>query len=135
MSDSSSTLLFVDPTTFGTVRTLTVRDASGAPLSWINELEFVKGKLLANHFLSQELLVINPHTGQLEAYFDLSRLNPRRYAGCKCRCGPPTANGIAYDDASDTLWVTGKDWKFYYRVELTFPDGTQIGAGGRNARD
>lgn len=95
MSDSSATLLFLDPHTFHVHKRLTVLDADGEPVTWINELEYIAGgKLLANHFMSQELLVIDTNTGRIEAFVDLSNLNPARYAGCKCRCGPPTANGI-----------------------------------------
>jgi len=135
MSDSSAQLIFIDPETWHEVKRVTVVDAEHQPVTWINELEWVDGMLLANHFLSQELLVINPNTGTIDAWFDLSSLNPARTPRCKCRCGPPTANGIAYDPDTDRLWVTGKDWPNYYLVQLTFPDGKKLGtgAGGRES--
>jgi len=130
MSDSTEKLYFRDPSTFEVVKTVTVKDAVDNHVTWINELEFVKGKLLANHFMTQYLYIINPSSGKIDFYIDLSKLNPNRYPGCKCRCGPPTANGVAYDEDNDILWVSGKDWKYYYRIKLTLPTGLVIGAGG-----
>ncbi len=134
MSDSSAELTFIDPQTWREAKRVTVRDAKGEPLAWINELEWVNGRLLANHWLSQELLVINPDSGAIEEYFDVAQLNPPQTPACKCRCGPPTANGIAYDAAGDRLWITGKDWEAYYEVRLTFADGSVVGGGGGSGR-
>jgi len=130
MSDGSSQLSFIDPVSWREVKRIQVYDTTHSTVSWINELEWIRGKIFANHFLTQELLMINPDTGVIEAYFDLTHLNPPRTPTCKCLCGPPTTNGIAYDAVNDRLWVTGKDWPSYYLVRLTFADGTQIGAGG-----
>jgi glutamine cyclotransferase len=130
MSDSTAQLVFIDPTTWREVKRVTVHDATGLEVTWINELEWVGGKLLANHFMSQQIFIIDPETGLLEEYFDVSSLNPQRTPQCKCRCGPPTANGIAYDPATDRLWITGKDWPNYYLVRLTLRNGQSIGAGG-----
>lgn len=127
MSDATATLLFIDPATFRVHKRLVVRNKDGEPVTWINELEFVNGVILANHFMSQELLVINPSTGVIEAEISLANLNPARYPGCKCRCGPPTANGIAYDRARDILYVSGKDWRFYHIVKISLPDGSELG--------
>jgi glutamine cyclotransferase len=129
MSDSSAELIFIDPSTWREVKRVTVRDSMGQPVTWVNELEWVHGKLLANHFMSQELLVINPDTGVIEEYFDIADLNPSPYPKCKCQCGPPTSNGIAYDPVGDRLFITGKDWQAYYLVRLTFANGKVIGDG------
>lgn len=134
MSDGTPELTFIEPKTWREAKRVTVRDAKGLPLPWINELEWVNGKLLANHWLSQELLVINADSGAVEEYFDLAELNPPQTPTCKCRCGPPTANGIAYDAAGDRLWITGKDWESYYAVRLTFADGHVVGGGGGSGR-
>jgi glutamine cyclotransferase len=133
MSDSTADLVFIDPTTWREVKRVTVRDAIGNPVAWINELEWIGNginKLIANHFMSQQIFVIDPVTGKLEEYFDITSLNPQRTPQCKCRCGPPTANGIAYDPETDRLWITGKDWPNYYLVRLALSTGKTIGAGG-----
>jgi glutaminyl-peptide cyclotransferase len=111
MSDGSSTLTFRDPDTFVALGTQTVTDG-GSPVIYLNELEWIRGEVFANYFLSDLIARIDPDTGEVIAWIDLEGLlDPF----------PPTAgvlNGIAWDDAGERLFVTGKDWPSLFEIEL-----------------
>lgn len=123
MSDGTANLYFVDPE--ATARTgalaitgqVEVRDDRG-PVIWLNELEFVNGKVLANIWQSDRIARIDPATGQVLAYVDLSQLRsllpPAEYGPSP----PEVLNGIAYDAAGRRLFVTGKFWPRMFEIEL-----------------
>ncbi len=123
MSDGTANLYFVDPE--ATARTgalaitgqVEVRDDRG-PVIWLNELEFVNGEVLANIWQSDRIARIDPATGQVLAYVDLSQLRsllpPAEYGPSP----PEVLNGIAYDAAGRRLFVTGKFWPRVFEIEL-----------------
>lgn len=123
MSDGTANLYFVDPeATTGTgalaiTGQVEVRDDRG-PVIWLNELEFVNGEVLANIWQSDRLARIDPATGQVLAYVDLSQLRsllpPAEYGPSP----PEVLNGIAYDAAGRRLFVTGKFWPRVFEIEL-----------------
>jgi glutamine cyclotransferase len=118
MSDGSATLRFLDPGSFEVRREITVRDGD-SPLLWINELEFARGELFANIYTSNWIVRIDPATGQVREWLNLSGLLPRRER-------TPTTdvlNGIAYDDATGDLLVTGKRWPALFELHLQRPPG------------
>ena len=95
MSDGSSSLRFLDPETLKETGRLAVKDA-GKPVKELNELEFVKGEILANVWKTERIARISPKTGQVIGWIDLSGLlDPRDAAGVD------VLNGIAYDAAGD----------------------------------
>ena len=113
LSDGTSQIRFLDPATFRVVRTIEVtRD--GKPLVWLNELEWIKGEIFANVWQTNEVVRIDPVTGQVRGVIDFSGL-----LGPEDR-GPQTdvLNGIAYDAASDRLFITGKNWPKIFEVRL-----------------
>ncbi len=113
MSDGSSTLRFLDPLTFVETGQLTVTER-GQPVSNINELEMVGGELFANVWYSDEVIVIDPETGQVTARIDFSSL--REQVG---RLGHEAVlNGLAWDATGDRLFVTGKHWPQLFEVRL-----------------
>lgn len=112
MSDGSSTLRFLDPKTFKETGRLGVRDANG-PVANLNELEFVRGEIFANIWLSHRLARISPKTGQITGWIDLTGLLSPREA-----IGTDVLNGIAYDAAGDRLFVTGKLWPRVFEVTV-----------------
>jgi len=116
MSDGSPTLRVLDPTSFKPVRAIHVT-ADGRPVANLNELEWVKGEILANIWETRLIARIDPATGKVKAWIDLSGL-PETQGG-----GNPdaVANGIAYDREHDRLFVTGKDWPHLYEIRLTPP--------------
>jgi glutamine cyclotransferase len=116
MSDGTPVLKFRDPLTFKVVRTLQVT-AEGRPVGNLNELEWVKGEILANIWQTRLIARIDPATGKVKAWIDLSALPETQGSGNP----DAVANGIAYDREHDRLFVTGKDWPHLYEVRLTPP--------------
>ncbi len=111
MSDGSATLYRLDPETFGIVGTLEVRDA-GVPVGRLNELEFIEGSLYANVWQEERIAKIDPASGRVIAWINLGGL---------AREGAPDAgvlNGIAFDDASRRLLVTGKLWPKLFAIDI-----------------
>ena len=113
-SDGSAVLRFRDPATFAEKRTITVTLADGTPVVNLNELEWVKGEILANIWETATIARIDPATGHIKGLIDLRRL--RDAAGVT---GPDAVlNGIAYDAKTDRLFVTGKNWKTLFQIRL-----------------
>jgi glutaminyl-peptide cyclotransferase len=117
MSDGSSKLRFLDPETFAELDRLEVFDGN-EPVEYLNELEFVGGKIYANVLPQDRIAIIQADSGQVTGWIDL--------AGVKSRMPPlspeplrPALNGIAYDAASRRLFVTGKLWPKVFEVRLT----------------
>ena len=115
MSDGTPILRFRDPVTFKALRQIQVT-ADGRPVGNLNELEWVKGEILANIWQTNRIARIDPRTGKVKAWIDLGSLP-------EARAGNPEAvlNGIAYDREHDRLFVTGKYWPHLYEVSLTPP--------------
>ncbi len=120
MSDGSPIIRFLDPDTFQERNRVTVT-LRGRPLPNLNELEWVKGELFANVWLTDHIVRIDPDSGVVKGLVDLSGLAdriPRR--------GPDDVlNGIAYDPATDRLFVTGKNWPNLYLIRLDPASGLQ----------
>jgi glutamine cyclotransferase len=113
MSDGSATLYFLHPHRFTEVRRIQVHDDRG-PVQFLNELEFVGGDIFANVWQSPRILRIDPDSGRVTGFIDLSVLVARM------RGEPSTdvLNGIAYIPGSGRLLVTGKQWPALYAIEL-----------------
>jgi glutamine cyclotransferase len=117
MSDGSSKLRFLDPETLAESSRLEVFDGN-APVEYLNELEFVDGKIYANVLAQDRIAIIQPDSGQVTGWIDLAELKSRM---------PPLSqeplraalNGIAYDAAGRRLFVTGKLWPKVFEVRLT----------------
>ena len=111
MSDGTEFLRFLDPATFAERRGVRVA-ALGQPLKNLNELEFVKGEIFANVWMTEYIARIDPATGRINGYVDLRGLMP---ANDPSR---DVLNGIAYDAAGDRLFVTGKLWPRLFEIKL-----------------
>ena len=116
MSDGAAELRVLDPLTFKELKRIKVT-ADGRPVDQLNELEFVKGEILANIWQTTRIARIDPATGHVKAWIDLSALPEARGGGNP----DAVANGIAYDKDHDRLFVTGKYWPHLYEVRLTAP--------------
>jgi glutaminyl-peptide cyclotransferase len=114
MSDGTPQLRFLDPETLRETSRLTVTD-DGKPVANLNELEWVKGEILANIWQTQRIARIDPKTGKVKGWIDLSGLLDVRSPGPD---QPDVLNGIAYDAAKDRLFVTGKFWPRLYEIKL-----------------
>jgi len=112
MSDGSDELRILDPATFAERRRVKVT-AAGRPLSNLNELEFMKGEILANVWLTDSVARVAPDTGRVLGYIDLSGLlSPAE------RATVDVLNGIAYDAQNNRLFVTGKLWPRVFEVKI-----------------
>ncbi|PKN33348.1 MAG: glutamine cyclotransferase [Deltaproteobacteria bacterium HGW-Deltaproteobacteria-19] len=111
-SDGTDRLHVLDPRTFRTLRSVAVTDA-GRPVSRLNELEFVEGRILANVWGSDRIARIHPDSGRVEGWIDLAALR-QRLRGTTAE----TANGIAWDAARRRLLVTGKLWPLLFDVNI-----------------
>ena len=113
MSDGSARLRFLDPKTFTVQRTIDVHDGT-SPVSQLNELEWYKGEILANVWQSMQIARIDPQTGAITGWIDLTGiLAPQDKNGTE-----DVLNGIAYDAATDKLYVTGKNYSKLYQIAL-----------------
>lgn len=113
MSDGSEFLRFLDPATFAEKRRVRVTVA-GAPLKNLNELEYVKGEVFANVWQTDYVARIDPATGNVNGYIDFRGLLTSRE-----REATDVLNGIAYDEATDRLFITGKLWPRVFEVRVT----------------
>ena len=116
MSDGSPTLRFLDPRTMQEVRRITVT-SGGQPVARLNELEFVRGEILANVWTTTRIARIDPRTGRVTGWIELGPLVAESGAGNE----DSVLNGIAYDAARDRLFVTGKLWPRLYEIDLVAP--------------
>ena len=114
MSDGTAFLRFLDPETLQEISRVQVTD-NGKPVENLNELEWVKGEVLANIWQTDRIARIDPATGHVTGWIDLSGLLAEAD-----RAGRPVdvLNGIAYDRAADRLFVTGKLWPKLYEIKL-----------------
>jgi glutaminyl-peptide cyclotransferase len=113
MSDGTASLRFLDPETFHEIRRITVRD-HGAPVTQLNELEFIHGQIYANIWYSDRIARISPTTGRVLGWIDLTSLLPKAD-----RSSPGAVlNGIAYDQEHDRLFVTGKLWPRIFEIKV-----------------
>ena len=110
MSDGSDRLRFLDPKSFAVVKTVRVKDRNRY-VRRLNELEFVNGQVLANVWQTNRIAMIAPKSGKVVGWIDLTGLH-------KNRSRDDVLNGIAYEETSDRLFVTGKNWPQLFEIEL-----------------
>jgi glutaminyl-peptide cyclotransferase len=113
MSDGTSTLRFLDPETFAVRRAVRVEDR-GRAVEQLNELEYVRGEIFANVWQEDRVARIDPATGRVTGWIDLRGLLP----ASDTRGDEDVLNGIAYDEAGDRLFVTGKLWPKLFEIRL-----------------
>jgi glutamine cyclotransferase len=110
MSDGTSKLTFLDPVTFQVVRQVNVHDGN-TPVTNINELEYVKGAVYANIWMEQKIAIIDPQTGIIKGWIDLTGIyQPNNL--------DDVLNGIAFDSKTSNLLITGKDWPNLYEISI-----------------
>ena len=113
MSDGSAQLYFISPKTFTTVRSVTVR-AMGKSVNYLNELEYINGKIWANIYLKDEIVIIEPSTGEVEGIIDCRGLLPRDRRTERT----DVLNGIAYRQETEEIFITGKYWPSMYKISI-----------------
>jgi glutaminyl-peptide cyclotransferase len=111
MSDGSSTLTYLDPDNFHPAKRLKVT-MDGKSVEDLNELEFIEGEIWSNVWMSDVIVRINPASGQVTSYLDMSGLLPSRAD----RNSDDVLNGIAYDAETKRIFVGGKRWPFVFEI-------------------
>ncbi len=111
MDDSSNRIWFLNKDTYRQTGFIDVYDDKKA-IESINELEYIDGKLYANVYQTNNILVINPKTGAVLEKIDLTNLYPNRNPNAD------VLNGIAYDAKTKRIFITGKKWPHLYQVKF-----------------
>lgn len=114
MSDGSENIHIVDPATFRRQRSITVT-LKGEPVNFINEMEWIGGRIWANVYTTDQIVIINPANGIIEGVIDLTGILPDD----KITPMTDVLNGIAHDHTTGRTWVTGKRWPKIYEIEIT----------------
>ena len=113
MSDGSNYIRILNPETmkqegrFG----VTLR---GESLQYLNELEWIDGKIWANVYTTDHIVIINPENGVVEGVINLSGILPEKERDGRT----DVLNGIAYDKATKRIFVTGKNWSKLYEIKI-----------------
>ncbi|HLN98916.1 MAG TPA: glutaminyl-peptide cyclotransferase [Pyrinomonadaceae bacterium] len=113
ISDGTNELHFLNPDNFQVTKTLAVTDRR-RPVMEINELEYVKGEIFANIWHGDRIARINPDSGAVLGWIDLAGILPNGEVSDQ----EAVLNGIAYDEAGDRLFVTGKLWPRLFEIRL-----------------
>jgi len=113
LSDGSATLRFMDPETFAQIGSVDVTLA-GNPITMLNELEYIDGEIWANVWMTDYIVRIDPASGLVKSYVDLTGLSELTQLGSS----EAVLNGIAWDAENQRLFVTGKHWANLFEIEL-----------------
>ena len=87
---------------------------NGVAVNYLNELEWINGKIWANVYTLDEIVIIDPKTGVVEGVIDLTNILPQSEVTDKT----DVLNGIAYDAKGDRVFVTGKNWSKIFEIEI-----------------
>ena len=111
-SDGSANLYFMDKN-FAPEKKITVT-LVGRPVRYLNELEYIDGKIWANVYTTDTIVIINPKDGNVEGLVDCTGLLPKKLR----KPSTDVLNGIASDPETDKVYLTGKNWPKLYEVRL-----------------
>jgi glutamine cyclotransferase len=116
LSDGTATLQFMNPETFAPERKVQVT-LNGNPLIYLNELEYINGQIWANVWQTDYIVRIDPESGNVVSLIDMTGLSAQTQLGSS----EAVLNGIAWDEAGQRLFVTGKHWSNLFEIELVDP--------------
>jgi glutamine cyclotransferase len=114
LSDGTNRIRFLDPDNFQVRKTIAALDGS-MPVIEINELEYIQGEIYANIWHDDRIIRIDPQTGRVVGWIDLTGLLARG----EVHDEEAVLNGIAYDDTNGRLFVTGKLWPKLFEIRIT----------------
>jgi len=112
-TDGSANLYFLDKDFLTEVRRIEVCDHNG-PVHLLNELEYINGELWANVWQTDDILRIDPKTGVVLGRINMTGLLPERYR----TQNTDVLNGIAYDEETGRIFVTGKNWSRLFEIQV-----------------
>lgn len=113
MSNGSATISFLDPMTFMENRRVNVT-LNGKPVDYINELEYINGEIWANVYLEDYIVTIDPSSGCITSVIDCSDVYPAAVRSAHA----DVLNGIAYNKADGSIYITGKYWPHLYKITV-----------------
>ena len=116
MSDGSANLYFLNPETFEKTGQVEVHDGNTS-VTKLNELEYINGEVYANVWLTDKIAIVNPNTGQVTGWIDLTGIYTPGTGDSN-----NVLNGIAYDSENSSLFVTGKRWSQLFEIKLIEAD-------------
>lgn len=114
MSNGSATISFLDPMTFMENRRVNVT-LNGKPVDYINELEYINGEIWANVYLEDYIVTIDPSSGCITSVIDCSEVYPAAVRSTHA----DVLNGIAYNKADGSIYITGKYWPHLYKITVS----------------
>ena len=115
MSDGTEFLTYLDPETLNVVKRIQICNNKGVVIN-LNELEYIKGEIWANIWMTDTIVKIDPKTGKIVAVIDLKGLLSSSLTNQKSE--DEVLNGIAYDNEKNKVYVTGKFWPKFFEIEL-----------------
>ena len=114
MTDGSATLYFLEKENMTEIRRLEVCDNKGT-VQYLNELEYINGELWANVYYTEDILRIDPNTGIVTGRINMTGLLKSN----DIKSGHTNVlNGIAYDQATGKIYVTGKNWPKLFEIQV-----------------
>jgi glutaminyl-peptide cyclotransferase len=113
MSDGTNKLYFLEPQSYSEIGRIEVYDNKG-PVDELNELEYINDEVYANIYRTDKIARIDPKTGKVLAYIDLSKLLPT----LDFQPDTDVLNGIAFDVTGKRLFVTGKKWPKLFEIKI-----------------
>lgn len=113
MSDGTNILYFYEPEMFTSVSRIEVYD-NAKKIDSLNELEYINGEIWANIWMEERIARIDPASGKVKAYIDLTGLFPQNERNPEAE----VLNGIAYDPETKRIFVTGKRWAKLYEIRV-----------------
>lgn len=116
-TDGSNRIWKMNKETYKEEGFIEVYDDAGE-VKYLNEMEFIDGKIYANVYLTNTIIIIDPHSGKVEASVDLSALVPKNFYKTPNEEQNNVLNGIAWDAKGKRLFVGGKKWPKLYQIEI-----------------
>lgn len=113
ISDGTPILHFLEPSTLEEAKQVQVYE-NQIPINRINELEYIQGKIYANIWQTDRIAIIEPESGKITAWLDLSGILDPTDVNQKI----DVLNGIGYDSENDRLFVTGKLWPKIFQIKM-----------------
>ena len=113
MSDGTNIIYFLDPEMFTINRQIEVYHDKG-PADSLNELEYINGKIWANRYFTDEIVIIDPETGIVEGRINLKGILQAKHR----KSTTDVLNGIAWDREGERLFVTGKFWPRLFEIRI-----------------
>ena len=112
-SDGTEKIWFLDPETLaetGYLEIVTDRSI----FNKANELEFASGKIYANVWQKESMMIINAESGAIEGVVNFGGLKDQVTQHSEL----DVFNGIAYHADRQTFFVTGKNWDKMFEVRI-----------------